>query len=55
MAYAAKHGIQVDTLKTGSKKSAYSMDANLLHISYEGDILEDPWNEPEEEMWRWTV
>ena len=55
MAYAAKHGIQVDTMKTGSKKSAYSMDANLLHISYEGDILEEPWNEPEEEMWRWTV
>jgi argininosuccinate synthase len=55
MAYAAKHNIQVDTLKAGSKKSAYSMDANLLHISYEGDILEDPWNEPEEEMWRWTV
>ncbi len=55
MEYAAKHGIQVDTLKAGSKKSAYSMDANLLHISYEGDILEEPWNEPEEEMWRWTV
>ncbi|MCK5918262.1 MAG: argininosuccinate synthase, partial [Cocleimonas sp.] len=55
MEYAAKHGIQVDTLKVGSKKSAYSMDANLLHISYEGDILEDPWNEPEENMWRWTV
>ncbi|MCB1775100.1 MAG: argininosuccinate synthase, partial [Gammaproteobacteria bacterium] len=33
----------------------YSMDANLLHISYEGDILEDPWSEPEEDMWRWTV
>jgi argininosuccinate synthase len=31
------------------------MDANLLHISYEGDILEDPWAEPEEDMWRWTV
>jgi argininosuccinate synthase len=31
------------------------MDANLLHISYEGDILEDPWAEPEEEMWRWSV
>jgi argininosuccinate synthase len=31
------------------------MDANLLHISYEGDILEDPWNEPEEDMWRWSV
>ncbi len=31
------------------------MDANLLHISYEGDILEDPWEEPEDDMWRWTV
>ncbi|KAG1694697.1 Argininosuccinate synthase [Nymphon striatum] len=31
------------------------MDANLLHISYEGDILEDPWNEAEDDMWRWSV
>jgi argininosuccinate synthase len=54
MKYAAEHGIAVDFAKQG-KKSPYSMDANLLHISYEGDILEDPWNEPEEEMWRWTV
>ncbi|MCK5902082.1 MAG: argininosuccinate synthase [Cocleimonas sp.] len=54
MQYAAQHGIEVET-KKGSKKSAYSMDANLLHISYEGDILEDPWNEPEDEMWRWSV
>lgn len=54
MAYAAEHGIDVDYAKAG-KKSPYSMDANLLHISYEGDILEDPWNEPEEDMWRWTV
>ncbi len=54
MKYAADHGIAVDFAKQG-KKSPYSMDANLLHISYEGDILEDPWNEPEEEMWRWTV
>ncbi|WP_456373690.1 argininosuccinate synthase [Thiolapillus sp.] len=54
MAYAAEHGIEVDFAKAG-KKSPYSMDANLLHISYEGDILEDPWNEPEEDMWRWTV
>ena len=37
------------------KKSPYSMDANLLHISYEGDILEDPWVEPEHDMWRWSV
>ncbi len=54
MAYAAEHGIPVDFAKQG-KKSPYSMDANLLHISYEGDILEDPWNEPEEDMWRWSV
>lgn len=54
MAYAAEHDIAVDFAKQG-KKSPYSMDANLLHISYEGGILEDPWAEPEEEMWRWTV
>lgn len=54
MAYAEKHGIVIDYQKQG-KKSPYSMDANLLHISYEGDILEDPWNEPEEDMWRWSV
>ncbi len=54
MAYAKEHGIEIDFAKQ-SKKSPYSMDANLLHISYEGDILEDPWNEPEEDMWRWTV
>jgi argininosuccinate synthase len=51
--YAEKHGIPVE-MKRG-KKSPYSMDANLLHISYEGDMLEDPWNEPEESMWRWSV
>ncbi|MDD3518476.1 MAG: argininosuccinate synthase [Chromatiales bacterium] len=54
MAYAAKHAIPVDFAKAG-KKSPYSMDANLLHISYEGGNLEDPWWEPEEEMWRWSV
>ncbi|RLA36204.1 MAG: argininosuccinate synthase [Gammaproteobacteria bacterium] len=54
MAYAETHGIPVDFAKQG-KKSPYSMDANLLHISYEGDILEDPWVEAEESMWRWTV
>ena len=54
MAYAEQHDIPVDFKKKG-KKSPYSMDANLLHISYEGDILEDPWNEPEEDMWRWSV
>jgi len=51
--YAEKHNIPVE-MKRG-KKSPYSMDANLLHISYEGDMLEDPWTEPEESMWRWTV
>jgi argininosuccinate synthase len=51
LAYAAKHGIQIE--KKG-KKSPYSMDANLLHISYEGGILEDPAAEPEESMWLWT-
>lgn len=50
--YAEKHNIEIDR---GGKKSPYSMDANLLHISYEGLALEDPWNEPEDEMWRWTV
>ena len=54
MAYAEKHQIPVDFSKAG-KKSPYSMDANLLHISYEGGILEDPWAEPEEDMWRWSV
>ena len=54
MNYAEEHGIEIDYQKQ-SKKSPYSMDANLLHISYEGDILEDPWAEPEDDMWRWTV
>ena len=52
MAYCEKHGIHVET-KPG-KKSPYSMDANLLHISYEGDLLENPWNEPEKDMWLWS-
>ena len=51
--YAEKHGIPVE-MKRGSE-SPYSMDANLLHISYEGGPLENPWNEPSTEMWRWTV
>ena len=51
MAYAEKHNIPVDFKKAG-KKSPYSMDANLLHISYEGGPLEDPWFEAEEDMWR---
>lgn len=51
--YAKRHGIPVEMKKkTGSP---YSMDANLLHISYEGRILEDPAAEPEESMWRWSV
>jgi argininosuccinate synthase len=52
MAYAERHGIPVE-LKRG-KQSPYSMDANLLHISYEGGPLEDPWVEPDADMWRWT-
>jgi argininosuccinate synthase len=51
--YAAQHRIPVEFKK--GKKSPYSMDANLLHISYEGGVLEDPWAEPEESMWRWSV
>ena len=54
MAYAKKRDIPIDFAKAG-KKSPYSMDANLLHISYEGGVLEDPWTECEEEMWRWSV
>jgi len=53
MAYAEKHSIPVE-MKRG-KESPFSMDANLLHISYEGGPLEDPWNQPPEEMWRWSV
>ncbi|WP_322520464.1 argininosuccinate synthase [Guyparkeria halophila] len=54
MNYAESRDIPVDFAAAG-KKSPYSMDANLLHISYEGGNLEDPWWEPEEEMWRWSV
>ena len=54
MNYCREHDIPVD-FANAQKKSPYSMDANLLHISYEGDLLEDPWAEPEEEMWRWSV
>ncbi len=53
LAYCEEHSIPVEK-KLGSK-SPYSMDANLLHISYEGDRLEDPAAEPEESMWLWTV
>jgi argininosuccinate synthase len=54
MAYAEKHGIPVE-MKHKQGGSPYSMDANLLHISYEGRHLEDPSAEAEESMWRWTV
>ena len=53
LAYAAQRQIPIEA-KRGNK-SPYSMDANLLHISYEGDQLEDPWVEAEDDMWRWTV
>lgn len=52
LSYAETHGINIERK---GKKSPYSMDANLLHISYEGGILEDPDIEPEENMWRWSV
>jgi|TARA_Y100000815_G_scaffold259718_1_gene270394 argininosuccinate synthase len=53
MEYCRKHAIPVDYEQSG--ESPYSMDANLLHISYEGGILEDPGTAPNEDMWRWTV
>ena len=52
--YAEAHGISIEMKREG-KKSPYSMDANLLHISYEGYDLEDPWTEPGNDMWRWSV
>jgi argininosuccinate synthase len=54
LAYAEKHGIPVE-MKHKEGGSPYSMDANLLHISYEGRHLENPAAEAEEDMWRWTV
>jgi len=54
LAYADEHGIPVD-FKKRKGGAPYSMDANLLHISYEGGVLEDPNFEPEETMWRITV
>lgn len=53
MDYCEQHKIPVE-MKRG-KKSPYSMDANLLHISYEGGNLEDPWSEAHDDMWRWSV
>ncbi len=52
LTYAKKHGIEIAKKKG---KSPYSMDANLLHISYEGLVLEDPAHAPESDMWRWCV
>jgi len=54
LAYAEKHGIPIEMKHRGSG-APYSMDANLLHISYEGRALEDPSRAPDEDMWRWTV
>ena len=54
VAYAEAHGIPVEQKRAGMR-SPYSMDANLLHISYEGGELEDPWQEPPADLWRWTV
>ena len=53
LAYASERQIPIEMKRAG--KSPYSTDANLLHISYEGDQLEDPWQEAEDDMWRWTV
>ena len=53
MAYAAERNIPIEQ-KRGTK-SPFSMDANLLHISYEGGPLENPWTEPPSEMWRWSL
>lgn len=53
LSFCDKHKIPVE-MKRG-KKSPYSMDANLLHISYEGGNLEDPWSPAEDDMWRWTI
>ena len=52
LTYAADHGIPIE--RKNSNESPYSMDANLMHISFEGNELEDPWTEPAESMWRWT-
>ena len=55
LAYADKHGIPVDFKKRKGGGAPYSMDANLLHISYEGGVLEDPNYAPDDKMWRLTV
>lgn len=51
--FAEKHNIPIEQKR--GEKSPYSMDANLLHISYEGGPLEDPWTEAEDDMWKWSV
>ena len=53
LSYAEQHKIKIEDKQDGG--APYSMDANLLHISYEGGVLEDPWQPPNENMWRWTV
>jgi len=53
LSYAETHGIKIEKKK--GQASPYSMDANLLHISYEGLVLEDPSIEPDEDMWLWSV
>ncbi len=53
LAYAEQHGIPIEAKR--KQGSPYSMDANLLHISYEGGELEDPWQAPDEAIWRWSV
>ena len=52
LAYAATNGISIE--RKNANESPYSMDANLMHISFEGNELEDPWVEPSDGMWRWT-
>ncbi len=51
--YAKDNGIEVEL--DSKNDSPYSMDANLLHISYEGKSLEDPWSQPPKEMWKWVI
>lgn len=53
LAYAEENGISIE--RKQGKKSPYSMDANALHISYEGGVLEDTWTPAEDDMWRWSV
>ena len=53
LAYAKQHDIAVEQRKGGG--SPYSVDANLLHVSHEGEELEDPWQSPRSDMWSWTV